>query len=159
MSTDVSEVRDASIIRAIWWWRQHAPLIRRSTSIWIYGSTFQKTLNYRLWLFENVVLKKILRPRREEEARWWVIYTVRSFLILSSLDIIMIIVSRTLQLWYGIILSVRKCMHTKSSPHHHIVFVCSVCFSLQTVIILSNNITQLIVLMVKCCVLFKVRTN
>jgi hypothetical protein len=45
MSTDVSEVRAASI-RA-WWWRQHACLKRRSISIWLYGTTFQKTLNFK----------------------------------------------------------------------------------------------------------------
>jgi hypothetical protein len=27
-----------------WWWRQYAPLKRRSTSTWLHGSTTQKTL-------------------------------------------------------------------------------------------------------------------
>jgi hypothetical protein len=52
LSTDVSEVRTASIIRDDrtasiirdhpWWWRQYAPLKRRSTII-LHGSTTQKT--------------------------------------------------------------------------------------------------------------------
>jgi hypothetical protein len=29
-----------------WWWRQYAPLKRRSTSMWLYGATSQKTLNF-----------------------------------------------------------------------------------------------------------------
>jgi hypothetical protein len=29
-----------------WWWRQHAPLKRRSTSIWLHGSISQKALNF-----------------------------------------------------------------------------------------------------------------
>jgi hypothetical protein len=32
-----------------WWWRQHAPLKRPSTSIWLCGSTSQKTLNFTPW--------------------------------------------------------------------------------------------------------------
>jgi hypothetical protein len=58
MSTDVSEMRTASIIMAIWWWRQDAPLKRRSTSIWLHGSISQKTLNFivaavRTWYLTN----------------------------------------------------------------------------------------------------------
>jgi hypothetical protein len=34
--------------RVFWWWRQYAPLKRRSTSTWPHGSTSQKTLNFRL---------------------------------------------------------------------------------------------------------------
>jgi hypothetical protein len=45
LSTDVSEVRTASIIRDEWWWRQYAPLKRRLTII-LHGSITQKiTLN------------------------------------------------------------------------------------------------------------------
>jgi hypothetical protein len=46
MSTDVSEVRTATIIRELWWWRQYAPLKRRSTSTWLHGSSSQKTFNF-----------------------------------------------------------------------------------------------------------------
>jgi hypothetical protein len=42
LSTYVSEVRAASIIRDEWW-RQHVPLKRRSTII-LHGSTSQKTI-------------------------------------------------------------------------------------------------------------------
>jgi hypothetical protein len=28
-----------------WWWRQDAPVKRRSTSTWLHGATSQKTLN------------------------------------------------------------------------------------------------------------------
>jgi D-alanyl-lipoteichoic acid acyltransferase DltB (MBOAT superfamily) len=41
----------------------------------------------------------------------------------------------------------------------HFVFMGFVRFSVQTVIISLNSINQLIVVMVKCCVLFEVRTE
>jgi hypothetical protein len=46
LSTDVSEVRTASLIPddgRPWWWRQYIPLKRRSTII-LHGSTSQKTI-------------------------------------------------------------------------------------------------------------------
>jgi hypothetical protein len=34
-----------SALQSRWWWRQYAPLKRRSTSTWLHGATHQKTLN------------------------------------------------------------------------------------------------------------------
>jgi hypothetical protein len=42
LSTDVSEVCTASIIREEWWWRQYAPLKCRPTII-LHGSTTQRS--------------------------------------------------------------------------------------------------------------------
>jgi hypothetical protein len=30
----------------LWWWKQYAPLKRRTTSTWLYGTTSQKTLMF-----------------------------------------------------------------------------------------------------------------
>jgi hypothetical protein len=45
------------------------------------------------------------------------------------------------------------------SVTQHLEFVGFVWFSLQTAIISLNSINQLIFVMVKCCVLFEVRTE
>jgi hypothetical protein len=57
--TNVSEVFPASTIRAIscsspWWWRQYAPLKRRSIFARLHGATLQKTITFildavRIW--------------------------------------------------------------------------------------------------------------
>jgi hypothetical protein len=61
LSTDVSEVRAASILRDDdpLWWRQHAPLKRR-TIIILHGSTSQKTiLNFILAAVRTWKLQKL----------------------------------------------------------------------------------------------------
>jgi hypothetical protein len=44
--------------RSLWWWRQYEPLKRRSTSTWLHGSTYQKTLNFILAAVRTWNLKR-----------------------------------------------------------------------------------------------------
>jgi hypothetical protein len=39
------------------WWRQHPPPKRRSTYVWLHGSTSQKTLNFVLSYISQTVAK------------------------------------------------------------------------------------------------------
>jgi hypothetical protein len=45
---DVAACSQTDLDTSHWWWRQHAPLKRRSSSVWLHGSTSQKTLNFSL---------------------------------------------------------------------------------------------------------------
>jgi hypothetical protein len=65
LSTDVSEVRTAS-----WWWRQYAPLKRRSKII-LHGSTSQKTIL-------NIILEISHKTNKSQN---WMLYNINITII------------------------------------------------------------------------------
>jgi hypothetical protein len=58
-----------------WWWRQYAPLKRRSTSTWLHSATSQKTVNFilatvRTWNLTFITVFTAAHITSYSEVRW-----------------------------------------------------------------------------------------
>jgi hypothetical protein len=47
-----------------WWWRQYAPLKRRSTSTWLHGTASQKTKYFYKFVCYIIIKRKVFRNLR-----------------------------------------------------------------------------------------------